>query len=317
MTRLVLALAIVAMGTADRQSPAARRETGQRLQIDVVALDGRDNLVTDLRPEDLEVRIEQYRVPIESLTLVTPDSQRGGRLIVLLLDDMLVPLNLTPRVREAARRFVTRMAPGDRIAVVSLNGDSMEATDERARLLQRIDAYTVRAGQYSRLDVAGQHLLETVAELSRQLAEDGAGRKVIVGIGAGWLFDTPIPPSTVGRDLRAEWTDAMRAMAFANVALYAIDPGGIGTSPYGGSGGFARVTGGYAFLNTNDVNASADRIMREAGSYYLIEVADPPVGRKFDLRLLDVRTHRHGVTVQARERIPGTEAPGRAPRRAP
>ena len=58
-------------------------------------------------------------------------------------------------------------------------------------------------------------------------------------------------------------------------------PGGIGTSPYGGMGGFARVTGGYTFLNTNDVSATADRIMREAGSYYLIEVADPPVGRKW------------------------------------
>jgi VWFA-related protein len=317
MTRLVLALAIVGVAAADQQSPAGRREAGRRLRIDAVAVDGHGNPVTDLRPEDLEVRIEQYRVPIESLTLVTPESNRGGRLIVLLLDDMLVPLNLTPRVREAARGFVTRMAPGDRIAVVSLNGDSMEATDERARLLQRIAAYTVKAPQYARLDVAGQHLLETVAALSRQLAEDDAGRKVIVGIGAGWLFDTPIPPTTVGRDLRAEWTDAMRAMGFARVALYAIDPGGIGTSPYGGSGGFARVTGGYAFLNTNDVGGTADRIMREAGTYYVIEVADPPVGRKSDLRLLDVRTTRRGVTVQAPERIPGTEVPERARRRAP
>ena len=58
MTRLVLALAIVGMAAADRQSPAPRREAGQRLQIDFVALDGRDNPVTDLRPEDLEVRIE-------------------------------------------------------------------------------------------------------------------------------------------------------------------------------------------------------------------------------------------------------------------
>ena len=44
-----------------------------------------------------------------------------------------------------------------------------------------------------RLEDAGVHVLNTVTALSRQLAEASGGRKAIVAIGAGWLFDTPIP----------------------------------------------------------------------------------------------------------------------------
>ena len=74
----------------------------------------------------------------------------------------------------------------------------------------------------------------TLTALARQMAEESPGRKTIVGLGAGWLFDTPITSPMGGRDLRTEWTAAMRAMGFANVVLYAIDPGGIGTSRFGG-----------------------------------------------------------------------------------
>jgi hypothetical protein len=85
-----------------------------------------------------------------------------------------------------------------------------------------------------------------------------------------------------------------------------IDPKGVGTSPtLSGSSGFARETGGQTFANTNDVSAAADRIMREAGSYYVIRITDPPVGRKADLRDLDVRVLRRGITVRARRAIPG------------
>ena len=79
-------------------------------------------------------------------------------------------------------------------------------------------------------------------------------RKAIVAIGAGWLFDTPLPPPSL-RDLHGEWLTAMRAMAAANASLYVIDPVGLRPArglTYGGDSGFANQTGGYAFVNTND-----------------------------------------------------------------
>jgi VWFA-related protein len=302
------------MESGARFQSSVERRPSQPLFIDAVAFDRHDMPVSDLKREDIEVWIAGYRVPVETFAAVTPDTDdRSGRVIVLVLDDTLPPAFI-PRARDAARRFVNRMSPGDQMAIVTLNGRSMETTGDRNRLLRSIDDYNTRATGVFRLDVLSQHVLKTIESISRQFdtaPEEGGVRpflrKTIVAIGPAALFDTPIPPPTTGYDLRREWIDAMRAMAFANVSLYVIDPGGVAMMQpmVGGSNGFARDTGGHTFVG-NDLNAAADRIMREAGSYYLIGVADPPVQRKADLRELDVRVLRPGISVRARRAIPGT-----------
>jgi VWFA-related protein len=309
MTHRLVSLALIAAVSSGGVPPQSPLEPASgHLLIDAVAVDRNGMPIPDLRPEELEVWINGYRVPIETLTVMTPANDAGsGRSIVLLLDDVTLDPAIVPRARDAARRFVNGMWPGDQMSIVTLNGTSMESTGDRARLLRTLDAYTTRATGVMRLDTLGELVLGKIAALSRQLTEETDRRKTIVAIGSAWLFDTPIPPPTIGRDLRPEWTDAMRAMAFARVTLYVIDPGGVGMSrTFGGSSGFARETGGYTFTNTNDFDGAAERIMREAGSYYVIRVADPPVGRKANLRELDVRVLRRGVTVRARRAIPGT-----------
>ena len=231
------------------------------------------------------------------------------RSIVLLLDDIHIDNAAILRARDAARQFVNALLPDDRVAVVTLSGTSMEPTTDRARLLQRIDAfYAPRAWAVERLDTMGAHVLETISALSRSLASPIGERKAIVAIGPSGLFDTPVPPPNAGGDLRREWTDAMRAMAASNVALYVIDPAGVGGSrcpTTGSESGFARETGGLAFMNTNGMKEVADRILREAGTYYVIDIADPPMGRQMDLRALDVKVLRHGITVRARRAVRG------------
>lgn len=303
MTRFLVSCALfVASGIGHGQSAPERFQA--RLLIDAVAVDQHGAPVLDLRADELEVWIGHFRVPIDTLTAVTPATdERNGRLVVLVLDDVTVPLPLMGRVREAARRFVTRMAPGDRAAVVTLNGASMESTGDPARLFKAIDAYNVRASGVSRLDTLGEHVIQTVTALARQLAEAPDQRKTIVGIGSGWLLDRPLPPPAAGRDLLPEWIEAMRILSLSNVNFYVIDPAGVGSTRVdGGGSGFARETGGLAFLNTNDLNGAADRIMREAGTYYLLGVGSPPVGGN-GLRELEVRALRRGVTVRARRAI--------------
>jgi VWFA-related protein len=279
-----------------------------RLFIDAVVLDRANMPVLDVKPSELEVWIVGYRIPIETVTFVNPAvNVPSHRLIVLLLDDINVDPAVVPKARDAAREFVRVMSPDDRIVVATLSGTTMEPSGDRARLLQRIDAYAPHAWAVERLDTKGAHVLETVAALSGSIERTTDGRKAIVAIGPSGLFDTPIPPPAVGRDLRPEWVAAMRAMAAANVALYVIDPSGVGGSPTtGGASGFARETGGVAFTNTNNMKDAADRIMRETGSYYLIEVADPVMGQQMDLRALDVRVHRPGISVRARRAVMGT-----------
>jgi hypothetical protein len=121
------------------------------------------------------------------------------------------------------------------------------------------------------------------------------------------MFDTPLPPLAV-RDLGREWIQAIRELASTHTALYVIDPAGIAAAPgrlFGGDSGFARETGGHAFMHTNDLRGAAGRIWREAGAYYMLGVADPPVQKTADLRDVDVKVLRKGVTIRARKAIKG------------
>jgi VWFA-related protein len=242
------------------------------------------------------------------MTVVTPEAdERGGRIIVLLLDDMTLRLDSMPKAREAARRFVTAMSATDQIAVLTMTGTNMEATADKAKLFRAIDAYSVQATPVLRSDTVGRHVLETLASISAQLVEAPGRRKTIVGIGSGWLFDRPLPPPQSGFDLFPEWVKAMRQMAQSHVNLYVIDPSGVGTARAdGGLEGFARETGGQAFFNVNDLNGIADRIMRESANFYMVEIPDPPVGAKADLRPLELKSLRRGVTLRARHAIGGS-----------
>jgi VWFA-related protein len=302
MTRVAIALA-AAVFSSGLQAPPSRT-----LTVDFVALDKDGRTVADLKPEDVEVRIGQFRAPVQRMTVVTPEAdERGGRIIVLLLDDMTLRLDSMPRAREAARLFVTRMGANDRVAVLTMTGAKMDATNERARLLQAIDAYSVRATPVMRSDTLGRHVLDTLADISSQMVEAPGRRKTIVAIGSGWLFDRPLPPPAAGQDLLPEWVRAMRAMALSHVNLYVIDPSGVGTARVdAGDAGFARETGGHAFFNTNDLNGAADRILRESANFYMVDVPDPPVGGKADLREVNLKSLRRGVTLRARHAIPGS-----------
>jgi hypothetical protein len=182
----------------------------------------------------------------------------------------------------------------------------MESTDDKTRLLRTIDALPMQSAGVMPVDRLGEHVLKTITGLSRQMAEASDQRKTIVALGSGWLFDRPIPPPSIGMDVRKEWISAMQAMAVANVNLYVIDPAGlVNTRAETGASGFARETGGLAFIATNDINGAVDRILRESANYYLLTVGDPPVGRGAELRELDVRVLRRGVTMRARKTIVG------------
>jgi VWFA-related protein len=301
-----LVLALVPAQTLPLDPPGAASPPGL-IEIDVVAVDRQGNPVTDLRPEEVEVWLERYRIPLESLTALSDIDERRRRSVMLVLDDVTLPPDRVHRARDLARRFVKALESGDRMGIVTLSGGSTKSTDDRAALMRAIDAYGVRATSLVRPDDLAAQVLDTLTSVSRQIVESPGHRRTVVGIGALWVFDTPIPPSAIARDLREEWTTAVRAMALANVALYVLDPGGLGSTPIvSGSGGLTADTGGHAFINTNDLEGAADRVMREAVTYYIVRFEDPPFFRTAPLRKLDVRVLRPNVTVRARKLIPGT-----------
>jgi VWFA-related protein len=302
MTRLLVACAAAALAV---HAPVVDQPNASIL-IDAVALDANGNPVVDLKPGDFDVQVGQFHVPVDSVELVTPESpNHEGRVIVLLMDDMTLPLSETPRAREVANRFVSRMLPGDSMAVVLLNNPTFESTDDPAQLRGAISRYNVTATGVLRVDDLAEHVFGVIQSIARGISEAGNGRKVIVGIGTGALFDRPIPPPNAGtgKNLLPSWIACMKALANAHAAFYVVYPTSIGmTRADSGDSGFARETGGRAFMGTNDLNLAADRILKETTNYYLIRVASPPTGGS-GLRELQIKSSRRGVTIRARRAI--------------
>jgi VWFA-related protein len=308
MKRMLLSCLLLSQAFAPGVAGQRAAQSGARatVVVDVVAYDGRGKPVMDLKPSEVEVWIGHFRVPIETFTVVQPGAdERIGRLFVVILDDISVPLPMMSRVKEAAHHLVAGMRPGDQMAVMMLSNPSVEMTADQARLRRAIDGYTVRATGMIRSDQLGAQVLNTIGGAALSLIEAGEGRKTIVGIGSGWLFDRPIPPPGVGLDIIPEWINAMRALSRTGSAFYAIDPSGLAGRGMvdGGTSGFARETGGMGFINTNDLKGAVDRILRESASYYALRVASPPVGGTDGLREVELKVSRRGVTVRARRAV--------------
>jgi VWFA-related protein len=300
---ILVAAALSGIGQAPAAAPPARAN----LWVDVTALDRREMPVVDLKPEEFELWIGGYRIPITDVVAVTPES-REGRTVVVILDNVAADPTQLPRVREAARLLIDKVGPNDRMAVIPLQGGvtSLAVTGDRSQLLRTVESYYVQGFPF-RIEDAGEQVLRTVTAVSRQLAEVSDARKTIVAIGTGWLFDTPLPPLQV-RDLGPAWIEAMRALGSTHTTLYVIDPVGLTPAPrgyFGGASGFARESGGYAFTHTNDLRGVVERIWRESETYYRLGVLNPPVQRTADLREVEVKVLRKGVTVRSRRAIPG------------
>ena len=305
---IALALSVSAAGLAQDVQKPQEHEPNQ-LWIDAVFVDGKGNVITDVQRDEVEVWVGHFLAPVEDFISVTPanDAGRGGRYVVLLMDDITTPLDQVARVKDVARHIVSRMEPDDHMAVVTLNGSAMESTGDRAPLLRAIETYNVRAVGVIRPEDLGAHVLQTIGALAEQLGKAGDQRKTILAIGRSDFFDRPIPPPRYGRDLKPDWIAAMRAMAQANAALYVIDSSTVGGRylPDSGDAGFAHATGGQAFIGLNDLNSAADKVLAEASNYYLIGLKAPPVGRTSDLRDIQVKIKRRGVTVRSREAVSG------------
>ena len=309
MTRTALALALVAPLSiaaphGQDQPPAP---TGGKLSIDASFVDKQGQPVRDLKPEEIEVWIGPYRIPIESLAVGATTDDDRRRAIALVIDDItLTPVGMQ-RAKEVARHFVKNLAAGDQVVVTRLSGSLATSTDDPAALLQAIDAISMPTGQpFIQPDHLGGHVLDTLKNIAQQIGESEARRKTIVGIGASWLFDTPIPPVVGGQHLDRAMTDAARAMIISGATLYIVDPGGVGMAPIpGGRHGFARDMGGHAFINTNDLKGAVARILAELDHFYTITIADPPVALA-ELRAVDVRVKRKGVQVRTKRFLRGT-----------
>ena len=268
--------------------------------------------------------------PIES-DVATNVEGLDGRIYVIVLDDFHTNPQRSPRVRAAARRFVEQfVGANDMVAVVHTSGRSdagQDFTNNQRLMLEAVDKFMgrkLRSATLNRIDqemmtrgmrqpgervqdiddmergFQARSMLDGVRQLMRYLSGISGRRKAIVLFSEGIDYDinnvfdnrdaTNILDST-----RLMLSEATRA----NVAMYTVDPRGLGgmaeegievqafpddqTLGINSQSMFnelqlgqnslrvmAAETGGFAIVNTNDFNGAFQRIVDDNSAYYVL-----------------------------------------------
>ncbi len=315
----------------------------------------------------VNIPVERQQRPLFASAPIEPDVQNNlngydGRIYVLVLDDQHTHPLRAARTKAAARQFVQRyMGANDTAAVVFTSGRSdaaQEFTNSQRRLLASVDKFTgrkLRSSTLERLDeeartrdtrqqgdriddmldnergLTARTTLESIRNLSNYLGGISGRRKAIVYFSEGIDYDiTDVFNNRSASSVMDATRDAIAAATRANVAIYGVDPRGLGagaddmievgglpqdTSLNLGSGSFqtearlgqdslrvlSQETGGFAVVNQNDLGANFERLVVDNSAYYLLGYYSTNERRDGKFRKIDVRVSRPGLTVRARK----------------
>jgi len=238
------------------------------VEVDAVVRDAQGGFVRDLRQEEFQVFEDGVPQTVTAFSLIDipivpaeramfaaqpiePDVRSnegsgGGRLYVLLLDDLHTAFQRSIRVREAAKQFISRnLGSNDLVAVVHTSGRTDAAqdfTNSRRLLTQAVDKFMgrkLRSAFLNRLDVYNRNrvtgstttiadaeeaerlhharsLLATVKNLSEWLGGIHGRRKAVILMGEG--LDYGILGSVISSELTETSTSSST-------------DGGLGTPP--------------------------------------------------------------------------------------
>jgi hypothetical protein len=151
---------MLAPATAAAQSPKA----GAAVRIDFRALTEEGQQVADLKPEDVSLKVNGRQRQIQSLSLVQgsvePSSGgstlpppfssnavgRGSRNIHILIDDDSISPGRESQVKDAIRLLASEMAPGDRLGVLTTQGQlNMRPVEDLTKVRMAVDNLTGHA----------------------------------------------------------------------------------------------------------------------------------------------------------------------------
>ena len=324
MHRLVggLGIALLALTVS---SAAQQPRFGTRVDLVVVSAivrDGQNAMVRGLAKDDFEILEDGKPVTVSTFAEVNAGNaapQDNGRFVVLLMDNLATDPLYAVRIKQIAHAFADRMGPRDVVSVIFLNKGGSTATRNKAEVHAAIEKFKL-SGNPGTPMAAAEHAIDTIGDLSTQLAKLQHPRKVLVCIGPAGYFNAPLKAG----ELEGSVGEAMRATARADVTTYVIDPFGLttrseagppldagrmgdssssgnvtrGPGIQGSMDGFARETGGEAFANINVFDAAVDQVWQESGTYYLLGY-EP--GRRDNKRhTIEVRVKKPDMSARAR-----------------
>ena len=330
--RVAVIIGVVAGGLSIQAQQATLR-TAETVDVDVRAT-GRDGkIVRDLTVKDFEIKEDGKRQAIAAIALL--DLQDEQRSYVLILDDLHVTAQWSPRVARMATEFIDHSL-GERdvmaIRLTGSTGPSTPFTSDKAILKAALAGFVGRkpfstaTDDSERRERGGEAraAMQAVKESAESLRGRRGRRKAIVMISEGIDSET------------GEAEAAIRSANETQTSCYTIDPRGLAlfaaaditgpsteadanadmpaepaatTTPSSPTTQnslrrLAESTGG-AFITQANLKSAYERIVDDTTTYYVVSYV-PAAIPKPGFRKIAVKVKRRGVQVRAR---PGYFAP--------
>jgi VWFA-related protein len=155
------------MPTPEEEDRDVVKITTNLIQIDVTVTDSKGRLITDLKPEEIEVYENDTKQPITNFSFINTESkekfvknvdknaaptpeiprllkpEQVKRMIALVVDDLSLSFESTVHVRQALKKFVDEMMqPEDMVAIIRTDsgvGALQQFTSNRAQLYAAIE----------------------------------------------------------------------------------------------------------------------------------------------------------------------------------
>jgi VWFA-related protein len=326
-TVFLIAILLTQVPPPQAPPPATFRGGTNVVLVDasVVGRDSRD--VEDLTSSDFEVLDDGVSVPIASVRHISGWDRSGAeelypvrtvadeereaarddvRLFAIFLDEYHVGRMEPLKVIGPLIDFVRAVPPADLVAVYypGLSALDIRYTRDRDATIRAIHAFQGRQGIYT----PPKYPFEE-AHLERPMDIERLRMDVTVSSVMGAIIH--LDTLKEGRKSLllvtqriADVINIYRTANQSNVAVYTLDPQGLGMGPGRGSQDSLRVladqTGGRAFVNANDFRRALSHVLDDSGAYYLIGYVSPhPNDGKF--HTIGVRVKRPQVSVQARK----------------
>src|SRR5262245_46429337 len=138
--RTILAATLVAF--LNSSSSAQQFQNVDLVDVDVVVTDDDGKPVMGLKQEDFEVREDGKRVELKTFVPVAASEDNSApRSMVILLDDVTMPIETVNAVRALATYLALQARPIDDVSVIRFRNQDDEPFGDRRAALARIQQY--------------------------------------------------------------------------------------------------------------------------------------------------------------------------------
>jgi hypothetical protein len=328
-----------AVGFAAQQPPPA----GDGIIIDFVATTSDGKPITDLKPEEITLRVDGRQRTVRSLQLVQQSTTAGGanaaggpppipfgvndapdrtRAILFAVEDASITTNSGRLVRDTIVKFLETAPSNARIGLVTvpqatLRADLGSGYAKAREIAEKISGRAPAAATTNEHTCRTRDTLDALRGLLGSLA--GADAPTTVLVFSGGLVGSTRTTGQAGSggcDLTTDHFQGVgRASSLGRAQVYVIHSNEGVTTQSEGLESLAGVTGGQVLRLNVAGEGAIDRAMRETSAYYLAAFDPDPKERDGQDHRMEVRLARQDAQLRSRTMltIPKGDARGGKP----